>query len=1131
MSERVCPLCFEPLPSPLPAFCPECAAPTAMAGGVEGSSSKENKKDRKHSTEEEAAGSDEIGDLLIRQFSDYDVPVPRQWSERLRALAKEAEPGRRYATMIFVDISGYTQIARLLPESRIKELRTWFFTLCSKSIERHGGFLIQLLGDGVFAAFGAPWAFERDAEAGIECLLEIREAVRRKGSFDGHGLHIHAGAANGVINVDMVEEGGRRRPDLFGTAVNLASKLQQHAEPDCILIPQPLGEFVIYKFSLRKREEEADPVGGESVFFEVEGRLESPGERRPADAPFIGREPELSYLREAIQSLRPAAPFRAIRITGEAGIGKTRLIEELLADLGPDAPRSVSIRLEPFHQSMMLHAAAALVRAVAKEAPEADASAYRDAVGFVLGDEASRRRVKQLPPGLLKSTVVESITSFLAKALPRAAPVVFLDDAQWCDPFSGGVLRKLRKTSPRGVVLIIAGRRQEDDGETHFFLNGGGQREENPLWQEGWEELELGALESRHAEALLVELLGKNSSHPAIYKRLMEESEGVPLFLTELGRLAGDYGEPDLAAFAEMVEKEHTLDSMTLLIEVLQARFDRLTSYQRLILQAGAVLGRRFRESLISGWSDAQERLMEELAILKGMRMLRDQALPDDREYEFVPALLRDAAYGMLTEEQRRHLHEVFAEMIERKFASRVEEVAAELVHHWLRAKRLDRARPWVRRVARSALRSGFPAQAYHLTAEAIRLSDEEIAKDSGARPGGLASMQHALLHEEAGRAARSLGDYSASLAHLREWRRLAEEGGNEIWIAMAQHQIAITCFESGRNQESEELLEELLSRDGLIEFLRPKVLSTYGHLLVRRGNYQRAIGVYKQSADDSRGQAPSVAGDAMASAALCYQRLGKPELGLEAAEEAAALYQRGGSAFGECVARNNRAILLERLGRYGEAKDTYRHALERATDCSYLHAMAAIEANLSFIAYLEEDAEAAARHAARSLNLAEMISHGNSVAIALINQGLAFSLSLQRSEARKNLDKAMSLLRDMDDRDMYIEASTEAAWLAMLDQDEKAAEGFLVDQGDIVSNEIAVYRQSLRCALGLETIERDELFCVQKLSAPSEEAPALTRIRQLRIGEWLAQQGKIDEAAQAFRTGRRKVLSRVGLK
>ncbi len=1147
-----CPVCGEPVEvgaEQAKTRCPECGAmlTTDIIEKVRQDLLTAVETETKSVKEAPAALSDEATDELLlafrNQFERHEVRLPKEWVDRLRRLATETESGRRQATIFFADLRGYTRLSQVLDEIQLDRLRQWFYEVCTRRVELHGGFVIQFLGDAVYAAFGAPWAFERDAESALRALLDIREDIRRKGTFEGHELAIRAGADTGTVNVRLTEEQGRARPDLFGSPVNLAARLEAIADTWEILVSDTLAAQVRGLFELEKRPAWTPKnYNREVIPYAVVKHKGEDAVRRRNDIRFVGRNAEINVIRGWVQQATQGG-FVAARLTGEAGIGKTRLVDEVIQRNGLGRSHWAKVGCEPHDRHVLLGAMIKLLHRIAQWAsgfltgetmsPEAVFSALAGrfyevepyvlpSVGYILGVEPHASAIRSLPAKELKAQVVSSLTALIRAACRTSPPwVVFIDDSQWLDRLSWEVVDAVVKEKPAGLLLMVSGRLASDQDETESEVQSIDQFVEKT---EGtaWRKINLESLPETDRVELVGEVLDLGKLHPHLRNRLLQETEGIPLYMLELAR---DIAENPDKSLADLVEsrKDDGLGISEVIIDILQARVDKLSRQRRALLQCGAVLGRRFDLKVIKMFEAMHAELLGELYALKGLRLLRDEPLPEDISFFFTPTVLRDVAYRMLNPEQKMALHRTVAEQIEKRYPEHKKIFAYELAIHWIRGGDVDRARPYLRRAAQKAMDQGASQEAYELVQLALNPSGMSVSKEASPAPAeseSLALQQTGLIQEIGGRACRLLGDYEKADRHFLALADIARKIENPLWEANSQFQRGITLIETGNLPEAEKLLASVpAGLEGGSELLA-RAKNALGIIQLRTGRLQEALSQFQNLARDlsEGGKFNLTAADAWNNTGLVQWHLGNMVGSREAFSMALEIWQRLGNLYGQVSTLSNLGIAAEKLGKFTEAASNYAKASQLAEQIGYLHGISAIESNRANLSLLRQKWGEAQEQSAKALQAARLIHHKESETISLENLGLALGGLGQLEEAVEVLKQAAELGIEMNNPMRRDSARLACASVAFHHGDASFAEQCLMLLPSEISPDLQSWRETLRTALQIFSGSRAE---AQKFVASLDEiqrgASMEDYLRRLDAVVYLCDRGVLSESKEPF--------------
>jgi ABC-type transport system substrate-binding protein/class 3 adenylate cyclase len=637
---------------------------------------------------------------------------------------------RRVVTALFADVVGSTPLGERLDPEEFKLVLQEAVRRIIGSVEAFGGTVNGLAGDGVIALFGAPVAHEDDPERAIRAGLRIVEDIADYGreverAWGIEGFSVRVGINTGQVVVGAVGAGGRVEYTALGDAVNTAARLQAAAQPGAVLVGADTQRLAAYAFTW------ADPVQlelkGKTGFVaaaQVLGVSATPSRGRGfegAQAPMVGRERELAAGTSAVEAAL-AGSGRVVFVTGEPGIGKTRLLAELRAafeDGSParGRPRWLEGRCVSYGESMPYWPLRDLLRAwlgVLADEPElrvrvtlrrrvdelfgdgaADIYPYLGALlGLTLETDVGAR-LAELSPEALQYRTFEVVRT-LAARLGADGPVAFaIEDLHWADATSLQLLQRLAAdTDTEALLLVMTSRPERDHGA--WRLREDVARE----LPHRVRELNLDALSGDAGRELLHALVGAGTLPADTEGRILEPAEGNPFFLEEIVRSLADAGalvrdEQGGWRFAHEVRVEipPTVE------KVILARIDRLDGAAHEALMAASVLGRQFGLPLLEGVAGREpEKVRAALTDLQRLDLVREVRRWPEPEFRFKHALIQDAAYRTLVREQRNRLHRKAAEWVGQQYAGREDEVAGLLAHHWLGAEDEDRAAVYLTR-------------------------------------------------------------------------------------------------------------------------------------------------------------------------------------------------------------------------------------------------------------------------------------------------------------------------------------------------------------------------------------------------------------------------------------------------
>ena len=639
---------------------------------------------------------------------------------------------RRQVTVMFSDLVGSTALAAQMDPEDLRELISAYHKCVAETVRRFGGFVAQYLGDGVLVYFGYPEAHEDDAERAVRAGLEVIVAL---GAIKTPALlQTRVGIATGLVVVgDLTGLGEGRESAIIGETPNLAARLQGIAEPNSVVIAEATRRLLGNLFELRDlgtRELKglAKPVRAWLALREstVESRFEA---LHPSGlTALVGRDEETELLLRR-WSRAKGGNGQVVLISGEPGIGKSRLTAALLEAVGPEPHTRLRYFCSPQHTDsafypiigQMERAAGFLYNDTPQQkldkldAPLAETStSIEDAV--LIAEMLSlpndgRYPALELAPQQRRQKTMEALTTQI-ETLSRQKPVMMiLEDAHWADPTSleafGRAIDRIRRLK---VLLLVTFRPEFDvpwvarPYVTALIVN---------------------RLAEHEAGAIIDRIAGNKPLSAGIRQDIIERSDGIPLFVEEMTKAVLEAGGEIAAERAIAALPSRALAVPASLHASLMARLDRLGGPAKELAQIAAAIGREFSHPLLASVVRQPEAELESALnrlVVAGLLFRRDE--PPHATYLFKHALVQDAAYGTLLREPRRTLHARIAETIESEFADIAENRPELLARHWTEAGVIDKAAfLWGKAGQRSLARSALVE-----AAEQLRRALDQIA-------------------------------------------------------------------------------------------------------------------------------------------------------------------------------------------------------------------------------------------------------------------------------------------------------------------------------------------------------------------------------------------------------------------
>jgi class 3 adenylate cyclase/predicted ATPase len=638
------------------------------------------------------------------------------------APAPSTDAERRQLTVMFCDLVGSTALSTRHDPEDLRELIGDYHRAVAETVGRFDGFVAKYMGDGVLIYFGYPQAHEDDAERAVRAGLAVIEAVGKLPARED--LRVRLGIATGLAVVgDLIGEGAAQERGVVGETPNLAARLQGLAAPNTLIIAEATRRQIGGLFDL-------EDLGPQQLagFAELQRAWRVLGESgavsrfealRSGETPLVGREEEVELLVRRWEQAK-SGEGRVVLISGEPGIGKSRLTVVLSEHIGGEPHTRLRYFCSPHHQDSALHPfieqlerAAGFARDDTADTKLAKlqallASGTADYDDITLLSELlslpSSATELNLSPQRKREKLFEAMLGQLeAEARQRPVLMVF-EDAHWIDPTSRELLDLAVDRVRRLPVLLAITFRPE------FQPPWGGRSHVTSL--------ALNRLGERDGEALVQNLAGNAALTAEMVAEIVERTDGVPLFVEELTKAVRESAEQgDRVAAVLGTASQTALSVPATLHASLMARLDRLGPAAKEIAQIGAVLGREFAYELIEPVAQHPEReLQAALDQLDEAGLLFCRGTPPQATYLFKHALVQDAAYSTLLRGRRQELHGRVAAALEAHFADLVERQPELLAHHLTAAGATERAvDQWLKAGRHAAARLAYVEAIAHL--------------------------------------------------------------------------------------------------------------------------------------------------------------------------------------------------------------------------------------------------------------------------------------------------------------------------------------------------------------------------------------------------------------------------------
>jgi predicted ATPase/class 3 adenylate cyclase len=825
------------------------------------------------------------------------APVGTPVSKTAHIQQEDVAGERRHLTVLFSDLVGSTEISTRLDPEEFRELVADYHRAVAEAITRFGGYVAKYLGDGVMAYFGWPEAHDNDAERAARAGLAILEGVAALNNRDARSdcpkLSVRVGIDTGNV---VIGKGGGSESEVFGDAANVAARVQSAADRDAVIVTRAVNRLVSGLFVVEERGAHQLKGIAEPVRLYQVMRLSSARNRLAASmihglTPFVGRDHETRLLWSRWERTNDGEG-QVVLISGEAGIGKSRLVRQFRKQLAATPHLWLECAGSPYFQNTPFYPIAEMLQ---------QSFAQR-------GDGSEAAKLSELErdlerAGLKPAEVVPLIAPLLNLSLDEKYPplllspeqqrkrllttlagwffgaeqsvVMAVEDLHWFDASSLELMQLLIEQAATARVMLVCTARPEFRApwslRTHHA------------------QLTLNRLSALHVRELVASVVANSALSGETIEKVVERTGGVPLFVEELTRAVLEKGGAE-PALHEIPATLH---------DSLMARLDRLGPAKE-VAQIASVIGREFSYELLQAVSEMPEGdLQAALARLADAELIYANGIPPDSAYTFKHALIQDAAYNALLKSKRRQVHDRVAQALEEQFPHTAEMQPELLAHHYTEAAHAALAISyWHEAGQRAAKGSASKEAAAHLS-RGLELI--EALADSPERSELEFALQTTLgpvLIATKGYAAPEVG---AAYDRARELCQRAENSSQlpivvfglfAFYVVRADHEKALTLGEHllslAESAQDEALLLQAHNALGLAFFFQ-------GDFAASREHLERCISMYdlerhRSLAFSYAGQDPGVT--SFVFLAWASQSAGYPDQALKRSSDALSLAQ-----------------------------------------------------------------------------------------------------------------------------------------------------------------------------------------------------------------------------------------------
>ena len=875
-----------------------------------------------------------------------DAYTPKHLAEKILTSKAALEGERKQVTVLFADLKGSMELLADRDPEEARKILDPVLELMMEAVHRYEGTVNQVMGDGIMALFGAPLAHEDHAVRACYAALRMQDTARRYAEEvhrrEGLPIQIRVGLNSGEVVVRSIGSDLHMDYTAVGQTTHLAARMEQMAVPGSTLISASTLDLVEGYVSVKALGRRSVKGLQEPIeIYELSGAGTARTRFQAAAArgltKFVGRSLEMEQLIQAL-TLAREGHGQVVAVVGEPGVGKSRLSWEFTES----------------HRTVDWLVLAASSVSYGKATPYAPVIELLK-IYFKLGDHDSQRESREKVTGKLL-TLDEGLKPTLPAFLELLN--VATDDAVWASVEPSlrrqhtlqAIRHLLLRESRVQPVLVVFEDLHWIDSETQALLNGlveglTGARllllvNYRPEYQHAWggktyyRQLRVDPLPLETAGELLEALVGRDPTLEPLKHLLMQQAEGTPLFLeegvralVETGALRGERGQYRLVKDLQTVQVPPTVQA------ILAARIDRLPPEDKLLLQAGSVIGKDVPFALLQAVGEQDvEAMRRGLSRLQAAELVYETSLFPDLEFTFKHALTHDVTYASLLQERRRVLHARVADAIEHLYPDRRAEHIERLADHAFKGQDWEKAIACLREAAAKAV-------ARATVREAVAHLERALAALTHLPPTPARLEAAVDLRLDLRNCLYLLGEHRRVLEHLRTARVLAEETGDRIRLIRVAGYLGTTFMFLGDYAHALEELaraRELASGAQNPELeIEMRLRSAQIHLY--RGEFAEATPLVADvlRAAGGGGPAPRFFGQILTSVqahgylAWCLSEQGEFASAIDAAKRGLAEAEREEHRYSQAVVRGLGGLVYLRQGDHEEARRLLEPAVE----------------------------------------------------------------------------------------------------------------------------------------------------------------------------------------------------------
>lgn len=991
--------------------------------------------------------------------------VPNGLTQEVQPSDTDIHGERREVTVLFADVADFTATCQVLDSEDVYILIDEAMHLLVEVVRQYEGTVDKFTGDGLMALFGAPSSHENDPERGVRAALEMQAALKplqeRVKEQHGVDLSVRIGVNTGLVVAGEIGSDSHMEYTVIGDTVNLASRLQAAGEPGTVLVSfstyhrtRPLFDYRFLPPSALKGFPDPIPAFQPLRVRENPGRVRGlPG----AQAPMVGRDQQLAQLQSALTHVQEERESRIVLVTGEAGLGKSRLVSEFRQSLPGSDVDVFQGRCNAHTSSKPLRVLADLVRDIVglSDTAPADvqlnrlrdwldqsgladgrlASYLANVLGLTAADSEIAAHLCLLDAQMLQRQTHAALRRVLLSVSDTAPAILILEDSHWMDAASREFLRYLiQATVDAPLMLILISRDSERETAIRPVIA------MEDLDAERLVEIPLRALSEEDGQWLVDQLLRSAAEQKtAVKRRIAERAAGNPFYTEETIRMLLDEGglvdEEGIWRLTQRADEVLSEVPGTLKGLIL-TRYDKLPERQRRLLQRAAVLGTRFPVGLLCAVTEEDQGIIEAwLNDLERRRFLAADPFEGEPSYQFRHVLIQEAIYETLLKRDRQRMHLEVAQALERGVTWPWEERSNVLGHHYAESSEPEKAIPHLVAAGKDAARRC----AFETAAEAYRrvlaLVGDECDDERTSLQAQVGLAEALKFIGELAEARQILTETVEGMLESRielgsDLMSVALEGLAELGDVRHRQgapEAAISYLKQGLD-----VVERLDSPER--ERRRRSLMDRMAWVRFRQGKLDDALALTSSAtlgADAQRTDDLTTLASLYNTMGGVLRQQGKVDEAIGYVERSLRAYERVGYSWGVANAYTNLAVLNYASGRWVEAAESFEKSDAMRREIGDISGRVINLMNLGLLRVATGDHARARRDLHTSLDIAQRLGQDYATGYTEINLAHLAVVQGRPGEGGEHLERASELSRALGEDELvqmqWLQATVEA--------------------------------------------------------------------------------------------------------